>query len=173
MRIIAGTARGRRLVAPRGLATRPTSDRVREAVFDMLTSLGGLEDAEVADLYAGSGAMGLEALSRGAASATFVERDRAAAAVIERNLASTGLGPGRVVCTDVMAFLRSGGGPYDLVFCDPPYDFDAWGELLAGVRGRLVVAESDRSVAADSGRPVIRSRRYGGTVVEVLGEIPG
>ena len=176
MRIVAGTAKGRRLLAPRGKGTRPTSDRVREAVFDILGSLEPpyddiVEGADVADLFAGTGAMGLEALSRGAASATFVERDREAADVIERNLAATGLGPGHVVRADVMTWLRAAPA-YDIAFCDPPYGFAAWPELLAAVSGRLVVAESDTGVADSSGRPLIRSRRYGSTVVDLLGEPP-
>jgi len=173
MRIVSGAARGRRLVAPSGRATRPTSERVREAVFDILGSLGGVEGYEVADLFAGSGAMGLEALSRGAVHATFVENDRAASSVIEQNLAATGLGPARVVRSDVVAFLRGRptvAAPYDVAFCDPPYRFSGWVELLELVPARVLVTESDTGVAAVSGRPLIRSRRYGGTVVELFGE---
>ena len=180
MRVVGGTARGRRLVGPGGNATRPTSDRVREAVFDMLASLEAagttrLEGAEVVDLFAGTGAMGIEALSRGAARATFVERDPEAVLAIERNLAATGLGPAVVVRRDVDAFLRSAGvrsrpAPFDLAFCDPPYGFDRWEEVLAGVPARLVVAEAEAEVPSRAGRPLVRSRRYGGTVVELLGE---
>src|SRR5438105_4298652 len=91
MRVVAGTARGIRLVAPPGRDTRPTSDRVREATFNALGSLGAIEDARVVDLFAGTGALGIEALSRGAAHATFVERERAAIDTIERNLAAARL----------------------------------------------------------------------------------
>ncbi|HEX5267663.1 MAG TPA: RsmD family RNA methyltransferase [Acidimicrobiales bacterium] len=180
MRVVAGTARGRRLVGPRGSATRPTSDRVREAVFDILASLEAagaarVGGAEVVDLYAGTGAMGIEALSRGAAGATFVETDPAAVLAIETNLAATGLGPGHVVRRDVDAFLRSGAvrsrpGPFDLAFCDPPYGFEGWDDLLAALPARLVVAEAGAPIPSRAGRPLIRSRRYGGTVVELLGE---
>ena len=90
MRVIAGDAKGRKLVSPRSCAVRPTSDRVREAIFDVLSHLGVIEDATVVDLYAGTGALGIEALSRGAKSATFVDNDRAALQVIEENLARTG-----------------------------------------------------------------------------------
>lgn len=179
MRVVAGTARGRRLAAPPGAATRPTSDRVREAIFDMLGSLEAAGAARVAggrvvDLFAGSGALGIEALSRGAAHATFVERDRHAAAVIEANLAATGLGPASVVRRDVTAFLRSAAtepaAPFDVAFCDPPYGYDGWEELLTALPARLVVVESDAPLARTGGRPVFRTRRYGGTVVELLGE---
>lgn len=173
VRVVAGSARGRPLAAPPGSATRPTSDRVREAVFNALFSLrvdgwGGVEGASVVDLFAGSGAYGIEALSRGASRATFVESDRSAAAVIQANLASTGLGPGQVVRRDVTAWLAASPAEFDLVFCDPPYRFDGWDELLAAVPGRLVVAESDRPVGARPGWDVLRSRRYGGTVVDLL-----
>lgn len=134
-----------------------------------------LEGAEVVDLFAGSGAMGIEALSRGAARATFVERDPEAALAIERNLATTGLGPGVVVRRDVDAFLRSAAvrsrpAPFDLAFCDPPYSFDRWDEVLAAVPARLVVAEAEAPLPSRAGRPLVRSRRYGGTVVELLAE---
>jgi 16S rRNA (guanine966-N2)-methyltransferase len=168
MRIVAGTARGRRLFSPRGTTTRPTSDRVRESVFNMLASLGAVEGAEVLDLFAGSGAMGLEALSRGAVGATLVERDPGAVALIEKNVAATGLGPVRVVRRDVVQYLATGPTPVDLVLCDPPYRFEGWAQLLAAVPGPLVVVESDRPVAPVEGWDVVRSRRYGGTVVEVL-----
>lgn len=180
MRVVAGTARGRRLVGPKGRATRPTSDRVREAVFDMLASLEAagavrVGGAEVVDLFAGTGAMGIEALSRGAARATFVETDPDAVAAIERNLATTGLGPGLVVRRDVDAFLRSGAvrsrsEPFDLAFCDPPYGYDGWEALLEALPARLVVAETGAPITGRAGRPLVRSRRYGSTVVELLGE---
>ncbi len=102
MRIVAGSVRGRRLLAPPGRTTRPTSDRVREAVFNALGSMDALVDATVVDLFAGSGALGLEALSRGAARATFVESDRTAADVLRRNVAACGMEHrARVVCGDV------------------------------------------------------------------------
>ena len=118
MRVVAGTFKGRRLVAPRGTRTRPTADRVREALFSMLGDVGG---ARVLDLYAGSGALGIEALSRGADSAVFVESDARAIAAIERNLASIGV-EATVWRRDVLRFLARADGPFDLVFCDPPYD---------------------------------------------------
>src|SRR4051812_5284478 len=106
MRVVAGSARGIRLVAPSGTSTRPTSDRVREATFNALGSLGAVEDARVLDLFAGTGAMAIEALSRGAAHATFVDRDAAAVAAIHTNLETTHLVPlATVVRTDVMRYL--------------------------------------------------------------------
>ncbi|HST13995.1 MAG TPA: 16S rRNA (guanine(966)-N(2))-methyltransferase RsmD [Gaiellaceae bacterium] len=120
MRIIAGTHRGRRIVAPKGRDTRPTSDRVRENAFNLI---GPVDDAEVLDLFAGSGAMGLEALSRGAARATFVEQDRDACRVIGANLDTLGL-KGIVLQLDAVRALQQDKRTYDLVLCDPPYGYD-------------------------------------------------
>ena len=120
MRIIAGTHRGHRIAAPRGRDTRPTSDRVRENAFNLI---GPVDDAEVLDLFAGSGAMGLEALSRGAAHATFVESDREACRVIGANLDKLGL-RGTVLCQDAVRTVAHERRRFDLVLCDPPYDFD-------------------------------------------------
>lgn len=121
MRIIAGAWRGRAIEAPPGDATRPTADRVRETLFNMLKSrLGSFEDLRVADLFAGSGALGLEALSRGAASATFVERDSNAVSAIKRNAAKLGATERtHVFGSSAVALPRS--GPFDLIFADPPY----------------------------------------------------
>jgi 16S rRNA (guanine966-N2)-methyltransferase len=124
MRIIAGTHRGHRIAAPKGRDTRPTSDRVRENAFNLI---GPVDDAEVLDLFAGSGALGLEALSRGAARATFVESDRDAARTINANLDKLGL-HATVLQTDVVRAVQQERRTYDLVLCDPPYDYD---------RGRL------------------------------------
>ena len=123
MRIIAGSRKGARIFAPKGLDTRPTGDRVREAAFNLLGP-GAPEDATVLDLFAGSGAMGLEALSRGAAHATFVESDREACRTINRNLDKLGLGGATVLCQDALTALRAdarAGTGYDLVLVDPPY----------------------------------------------------
>jgi 16S rRNA (guanine966-N2)-methyltransferase len=168
MRVVAGSARGRRLVAPRGTATRPTSDRVRESVFDLLASRGGVEGDRVLDLFAGTGAMGIEALSRGASEAVFVEWDRGAAAAIEANLRTTGLGPGRVVRRDVRTFLAGDPGRFDLAFCDPPYGYDEWDEVLERVPAALVVVESGAPVSPPPAWESVLSRRYGTTVVALL-----
>ena len=121
MRIVAGAARGRRLVAPKGEDTRPTADRAKEALFASLQSV--LVDARVLDLFAGSGALGLEALSRGAAGVTFVERDRAALQAIATNIAAVGLPGTEVVAQPVARALAQElpGAPFDLVLLDPPY----------------------------------------------------
>lgn len=121
MRIVAGQWRGRKLIAPAGKSTRPTADRTRETLFSMLSSrLGSFEDFRVADLYAGSGALGLEALSRGAAHATFVETDRAAIKAIEANVAAFGAAS-RAAIRSESADKLPNGHPFDLVFADPPY----------------------------------------------------
>lgn len=119
MRIIAGKARGRRLAGPPGHTTRPMTDRIRESLFSSIAAW--IPDAVVLDLYAGTGAMGLEALSRGAAEVIFVERDRAALGALRRNIEAVGLG-GTVVAGDVDAFLDRAQPGCDLAFVDPPYD---------------------------------------------------
>ncbi|MFN2466639.1 MAG: 16S rRNA (guanine(966)-N(2))-methyltransferase RsmD [Gaiellaceae bacterium] len=122
MRIIAGSRRGQRIGAPKGLTTRPTGDRVREAAFNLI---GPIDDASVLDLFAGSGAMGLEALSRGAAHAVFVESDREACRAIERNLEKLNLTQATVLCSDALRALAADAGAgrrYDLVLADPPYE---------------------------------------------------
>lgn len=121
MRIISGAWRGRTIEAPPGDSTRPTADRVRETLFSMLASrIGSFEDLQVADLFAGSGALGFEALSRGAASATFVEKDPAAAAAIKRNAAKLGA-TDRITLLGSSALALPSRGPFDLLFADPPY----------------------------------------------------
>ena len=120
MRIIAGTHRGQRIAAPKGRSTRPTSDRVRENAFNLI---GPVEGASVLDLFAGSGALGLEALSRGAGRAVFVDSDRDACRTINTNLDKLKL-HAVVLCQDVLRAVGAERGSYDLVLCDPPYDFD-------------------------------------------------
>ena len=150
MRVVTGSLRGRKLVAPDARATRPTTDRVREAVFNALTSLDTIIDARVVDLYAGSGEMGIEALSRGATHCTFVERDRGALSAIHANIGALGLtGVTRVVAGDAAVYAARVDA--DIAFVDPPYDFDAWDDLLTSVAAGFVVAESGREVPAPSG----------------------
>ena len=121
MRIVAGEWRGRKLVAPKGQSTRPTADRTRETLFSMLASrLGSLDDFRVADLYAGSGALGLEALSRGAAHATFIETDREALKAIEANVATLGAAS-RAAVRNLSAESLPKSHPFDLILADPPY----------------------------------------------------
>jgi 16S rRNA (guanine966-N2)-methyltransferase len=171
MRVVAGRLGGRRLVAPPGRGTRPTSDRVREALFSVLGPLDGLR---VLDLFAGSGALGIEALSRGAGRATFVERAVPALRALDANLAALAI-EAEVHRMDAHAFVRNAsraGETYDLVFLDPPYRDAAriGGELdlvsvLAG-DGR-VVAESDRRSPLAIDLPVTFERRYGDTLISI------
>lgn len=168
MRVIAGEFAGRKLVAPEGTTTRPTTDKVRQALFNSLTSMGVLEGAVVADLYAGSGALGIEAISRGAERCVFVERDRAALTALRHNIAALGLDDRcKVTASDVMAWVPAMRN-VDIAFIDPPYAFDAWPALLALVDVGLVVAESDDPVDALDGWEQLRSRRYGRTWVTTL-----
>jgi 16S rRNA (guanine966-N2)-methyltransferase len=172
LRVVAGTFKGRRLAAPRGTRTRPTADRVREALFSMLGDVGG---ASVLDLYAGSGALGIEALSRGAGSAVFVERDAQAVAAIERNLAAVGA-EATVVRQDVVRFLGRADGAFDLVFCDPPYDSAS--RLAGPLADRLpaLIAEDARIVTESDKRnplvlpfPLLVERAYGDTRIAIHG----
>ncbi len=168
VRVVAGLARGRPLVAPAGAATRPTADRVREATFNALHSLGAVVGARAVDLFAGSGALGIEALSRGAAHVTFVDSAPAALSAIRANLAATGLADrARVVRADAVRFAATTPERFDLALVDPPYAYpdDAWAALLADLPAALAAIESDRPITPPAGWGVSRSRRYGGTVV--------
>ena len=172
-RIVAGQAKGRRLLVP-GRGTRPTSDRAREALFNTLRAHLTIEGASVLDLYAGTGAVGLEALSRGAARVVFVERDRTAAALLQRNIDAVALPGARLLCRPVTAVLSGPGvDPYDLVFADPPYDLadDELGEVLASLVGRgwlaagatVVVERSARGAEPlwPEGITLVTDKRYG------------
>lgn len=176
VRVVAGTARGRRLVAPEGDKVRPTTDRVREAVCNALGSMGAIDGARVVDLFAGSGALGIEALSRGADSVVFVEPDRHVRRAIEANLAATGFADDdrvRVAATDAERHLSAcGPDTYDLAFADPPYAYDGW--VALGVEldrvlsaDGVIVVESDRPIDPPAGWDVFRQRHYGSTVVTV------
>ena len=172
MRVIGGEHAGRRLTAPRGDRTRPTPDRVREALFSIL---GPVEGLRVLDLYAGSGALGIEALSRGAAEATFVDTDGAAVRAVRANLELAGSERGRVFRADVQSFLRGAarhGELWDLVLCDPPYRLahrlgPALGPLLAPVLGAQarIVCESSPRQPLRLDLPVTDERRYGDTLL--------
>jgi len=169
MRIVSGTAGGRKLVVPDGDSTRPTSERVREAIFNSLYSLDAIDDADVLDLFAGSGALGLEALSRGAARATFVESDRDALEAIRDNVEILGFdSESRVVPGEALGYLGRAEG-HDLVLLDPPYGFDDWDTLVNAIgealAGAVVVIESDREVATPDSWEIHRVKRYGSTVV--------
>lgn len=176
MRVIAGRHGGRRLKAPSGTRTRPTSDRVRESLFGVL---GELDGERVLDLFAGTGALGIEALSRGAASAVFIERDAAAARALGENLAALGIEPraGELRRAEVRGALRSAQQrqeTYDLIFIDPPYrQARQWGSQLSALlpsllapQGRIVV-ESDRRAPIELDAPVVTERRYGDTSIRI------
>jgi 16S rRNA (guanine966-N2)-methyltransferase len=173
MRVIAGTHGGRELVAPKGRATRPTSDRVREALFSIL---GDVADLKVLDLFAGSGALGIEALSRGAQSATLVDSGRAAVAAIRRNLEALRL-DAEVIPLPATRFLHSApsdGRQYDLVFLDPPYRHASTlgRELTSALTPILapdarVVAESDRRSPLGLELSLLDERRYGDTLIQI------
>lgn len=172
LRVIAGEAKGRRLQAPDLPGLRPTSERVREAMFDILEARRLVVDAHVIDLFSGSGALGIEALSRGAAAVSFVEQDRRAIAAIEHNLEVTGYRAAagvKVVRAEVMGFLRGGAGSgADLVLADPPYGFDGWEELLGLTGSAVVLVEHRGPLGATGGYAVSREYRYGGTLVTLL-----
>jgi 16S rRNA (guanine966-N2)-methyltransferase len=173
--VIAGSRKGHKLSAPRGHDTRPTSDRVRENVFNLV---GPLEGAHVLDLFAGSGALGIEALSRGAATAVFVERDPDAVRTIERNLDRLRLTGARVIHADVLRTVAqevTAGAKYDLVLVDPPYG------MLTEIQPRLarhlppllaadglLVVETDVRVEPELPLPVRTSRKYGQTRVTLF-----
>jgi 16S rRNA (guanine966-N2)-methyltransferase len=140
-------------------------------MFDVLSSLDVVEGSEVLDLFAGSGALGIEALSRGAASVTFVESDRDTAAAIESNLTALGLGgPGvaSVVRADALAWCTANRRRFDLVLCDPPYRFEDWPRLLEVLPADLAMLESSRPVQLSGGFRSRRSYRYGTTLVTVV-----
>jgi 16S rRNA (guanine966-N2)-methyltransferase len=170
MRIIAGSRKGSRIFAPKGTETRPTGDRVREAAFNLLGP-DAAEGTKVLDLFAGSGAMGLEALSRGAASATFVESDRDACRTINRNLDKLELGGAKVLCQDALTALRNdvrSGRRYDLVLVDPPYRrFSSLQNALIQYLpevvepGGLLIVETSAKDEPELPLTRLKSRRYG------------
>jgi 16S rRNA (guanine966-N2)-methyltransferase len=176
MRVIAGRYRGRILKAPRGRTTRPTSDRVREALFAMLGDVSG---ARAIDLFAGTGALGIEALSRGAEQVLFVERDRGALDALRANLAALALGEEQapVRREDALAALKTARQrkeTYDLVLIDPPYGRACeWGRRLSALLpallepGARLVAESDRRMPLELELALSRQRRYGDTEIRI------
>ena len=167
MRIIAGKWRGRTIEAPPGLDTRPTADRARETLFSMLASrIGTFEGLRVADLFAGSGALGLEALSRGAISATFVETDPKASAVIRRNAEKLG-GSAQVLTVSAIALPQA--EPFDLIFADPPYSPGSGSTVVASVMqagwlapGGWMSVETSRNDSVDAGDLIVEATREAG-----------
>ncbi|HEX9080310.1 MAG TPA: 16S rRNA (guanine(966)-N(2))-methyltransferase RsmD [Desulfuromonadaceae bacterium] len=180
MRVIAGQARGARLAAPRGMHTRPTADRIREALFNIIRSRFTLEGVHVLDICAGTGSLGIEALSRGAASCTFVEHDRNAAAILKRNLIAARCGDrAHVLEMDAhkaLRYLASRGAGFDMVFFDPPYASGLYAtvpEALCSLsllaEGGLFVAEgASRNTLPDRLGPLVKDERrvYGDTALE-------
>jgi 16S rRNA (guanine966-N2)-methyltransferase len=184
LRVIGGSAKGRRLRLPKGAGTRPTSDKVREALFNILASLGGVEGARVLDLYAGSGALGIEALSRGAAWADFVERDRAACQVVRHNLTVTDLASrAGVHCLPAERAPGRLTGPYGLVLADPPYTDPQAAAVLDHVArsdlvepGTVLVYEhAARSAPPEALGPFGRvlTRRHGDTALSIYRQVGG
>jgi len=168
VRVIAGSSRGRRLPARLPGGVRPTGDRVREAIFDVLGSMGGVEGATVLDLFCGSGALGVEALSRGASSVTFVDHDAGALAAVRTNLDATGLSSSgaTLVRAELPGWL--GRAPHvDLALCDPPYAFCDWDTLLSALQADVAVLETGSEIELPPGWVAARTRRYGGTLVTV------
>jgi 16S rRNA (guanine966-N2)-methyltransferase len=175
VRVVAGSRKGARIFAPKGVDTRPTADRVREAAFNLI---GPVDDMAVLDLFAGSGAMGIEALSRGAARAVFVEADRNATRAIERNLEKLGLTGAAVVRMDAITALATeaaAGRRYDLVLVDPPYEM--FSSVQTGLArylpavletGALVVVETGAAEEPDLPIPRRTSRRYGSARLTVF-----
>lgn len=161
MRVISGSARGRKLQAPPGRGTRPITDRAKEGIFNMIESLGGVAEAVVVDLYAGSGSFGIECLSRGAAHVVFVERDRRAIAALDANLATLGFADRATVLSEPVSAALPALPPADIAFCDPPYVDDPWSELLDAVDADLVVGHAERAVPLTPRWEELRRRNYG------------
>jgi 16S rRNA (guanine966-N2)-methyltransferase len=181
VRIVAGEFRGRVLGAPAGMDTRPTSEKVREAVFNIL---GDIEGDHVLDLFAGSGALGLEALSRGAAHATFVDAARAALIAVRANLRELGVeGRATVVAGDAVAVVgrHAGPAPWRLVFVDPPYRSDLAARVIGALPAarlaadaRVIIEHDRRNAPPDALGSLLRTdqRRYGDTLVSFFGRAP-
>ncbi len=168
VRVVAGDLRGRRIEAPVSDATRPTTDKVREAVFNALGSLGVVEGARIVDLFAGTGAMGIEALSRGADHCVFVEKDRSALSVLRTNLKNLDLEHRSTVISGDAELVGAQQQDVDVLIADPPYGYTNWALLLQNVRAELVVLESDRPVGDIDGWDTIRDKKYGRTFVAFL-----
>lgn len=160
-------------MAPDGLNTRPTADRVREAVFNALAAAGRLDGTRFIDLFAGSGAAGIEALSRGAARCVFVEKDQRALRALRDNITTLGLTDRAVVVPgDALAYASVNPGMADVAYVDPPYGFEPWPALLATGVASFVVAEAERQIDLIDGWEVVRERRYGRAWVTFLSNDP-
>jgi 16S rRNA (guanine966-N2)-methyltransferase len=178
MRIIAGQAKGRRLAVPPGLNTRPTADRVREALFSVI--MPRLAGAKVLDAFAGSGALGLEALSRGAETALFIEKNAVALKILSRNVENCCLPGAQIVSGDALRFLRYTKERFDIIFLDPPYYADLLPQALAAVLGcgalapdGLIVAETAArgGLCPPAGLSASKHSVYGDTALYYLGAV--
>ena len=172
VRVVAGDLRGRRIEAPVTEATRPTTDKVREAVFNALGSLGVVDGARVLDLFAGTGAMGIEALSRGASECVFVEKDRDALRILKTNIDQLGLTNRSLIVAGDAETVGAQQRNIDLVIADPPYGYNDWARLVDGVTADLVVLESDRPIGDIAGWETVREKKYGRTFVSFLRPSP-
>ncbi|TAN29692.1 MAG: 16S rRNA (guanine(966)-N(2))-methyltransferase RsmD [Actinomycetota bacterium] len=171
VRVLTGANKSRKLLSNVSRATRPTSSRVRKSIFDILWSRVGIEDKSVLDLFAGTGALGIEALSQGAKKVYFVDRSRAAAKVIKENLSRLEIEPGRVkvVTAGHKDFLKGySGDRFDIAFLDPPYVFDDWDQLLLEVPAAVMVCETGSRIEPPAGTEKLLERKYGTTVVTLI-----
>lgn len=173
IRIISGAAKGRNIDVPKEAKTRPTTDRVREAMFNSLYKLGDPpvpQDSKVLDLFAGSGALGIEALSRGASSATFVDHDSDAIKTVHSNLSQLGLrDSAEIIRFDAMSYLKTLDLSHDLVFLDPPFAFDNWTELLKLLENcKILVIGSDREIEVpDETWEIVKAAKYSSTYIKI------
>ncbi len=172
MRIQSGIQKGRAIHPKVGARTRPTTARVRKAIFDTLYGKFDLEGAHVVDLFAGTGSLGFEAASRGAKKVTFVESDPVTVINLHRSVASLAREGGcefKVIRRDALVYLGGATATAaDICFCDPPYDFDSWDRLLSSINARFLVAESNREIPANQRWRQTTLKRYGDTVVTFL-----
>ncbi|MEM7322536.1 MAG: RsmD family RNA methyltransferase [Actinomycetota bacterium] len=173
MRVISGSARGRKLQAPPGRGTRPITDRAKEGIFNMLESLGGVDGVVVVDLFAGSGSFGIESLSRGAAQAVFVERDRTALQTLRANIETLGFGDRATVIAGSVTTALTALPPADIAFCDPPYADDPWCDLLTTLDADLLVGHAETPVPLTDRWEELRRRAYGKANIVVARRVEG
>ena len=163
MRVISGSAKGRKLVVPSGDHVRPTKDRVKEAIFNSLHSYGLVENRSFLDLFSGTGSLGIEALSRGAKSAVFIDHHAEAIDCIILNVEKLNYGStSKILKTDALSFLERD-DYFDVVLLDPPYEYEHWGTLLKRVNAHSIVIESSEQVTLESDWEIIKSQKYGQT----------
>ena len=163
MRVISGSAKGRKLVVPSGDHVRPTKDRVKEAIFNSLHSYGLVESRSFLDLFSGTGSLGIEALSRGAKSAVFIDHHAEAIDCIILNVEELNYGStSKILKTDALSFLERD-DYFDVALLDPPYKYEHWGTLLKRVNAHSIVIESSEQVTLESDWEIIKSQKYGQT----------